>query len=264
MKRLCAAGILLICFRCFSQSSIPLYPLQISLDKTTTIIFPYSIISVDLGSQDVLAQKAKGIENVLQLKANKKDFHQTNVSVFTADGKLYPFMVTYFPDPSTLNLSFATSPVVQITDEPLNPALLDSVAKLISVQKQFLHKKTYNEDVRLTLKGIYINENLLWLSFDIRNYSLIEYRPDYLQFSIRDKRQAKRTAIQETRLTPVYMSPFPAIPGHEHKQWIIGFKHFTIPRDKRLICEISEAQNGRLLILMIRHRSLFKARAPVP
>ena len=37
------------------------YPLTITCSKTTNIIFPYAIISVDRGSKDVLAQKAGGV-----------------------------------------------------------------------------------------------------------------------------------------------------------------------------------------------------------
>jgi hypothetical protein len=45
------------------------YKLNIGYSKTTNIIFPHAIISVDRGSKDVLAQKAKGVENILQVKA---------------------------------------------------------------------------------------------------------------------------------------------------------------------------------------------------
>src|SRR4051812_37752723 len=64
------------------------YPLNITLNKTTNLIFPYAIKSVDRGSADVLAQKAKGVENILLVKAGKENFSETNLSVITADGKL--------------------------------------------------------------------------------------------------------------------------------------------------------------------------------
>ncbi len=38
------------------------YPISISETKTTNVIFPYSIISVDRGSSEILVQKAKGVE----------------------------------------------------------------------------------------------------------------------------------------------------------------------------------------------------------
>lgn len=44
--------------------------------------------SVDRGSKDVLAQKAKGVESILQVKAAKTNFDETNLTVINADGKL--------------------------------------------------------------------------------------------------------------------------------------------------------------------------------
>ena len=70
MKCYCTVWLMLVSFNCFSQFSIEPYSLQIGINKTTNLIFPYEIKSVDRGSRDVLVQKAKGIENVLQVKAN--------------------------------------------------------------------------------------------------------------------------------------------------------------------------------------------------
>src|SRR5690349_15869235 len=69
--------------------------LEVSFNKTTSIVFPFSITSVDRGSPDILAQKVNGVENVLQLKAGQKDFKETNLTVITADGKLHHFTVNY-------------------------------------------------------------------------------------------------------------------------------------------------------------------------
>src|SRR3954470_1354464 len=99
----------------FSQSSIgeflptiiEPYPLKITLNKTTNLIFPYAIKSVDRGSADVLAQKAKGVENILLVKAARENFPETNLSVITADGKLYSFVLNYISNPPAINLSFA-------------------------------------------------------------------------------------------------------------------------------------------------------------
>lgn len=77
----------------WQTKAIESYHVAIAFSKTTNIIFPYSIVSVDIGSRDVLAQKAKGVENVLQIKAAKDNFPQTNISIITADGKLTSFLV---------------------------------------------------------------------------------------------------------------------------------------------------------------------------
>lgn len=100
-------------FKVNAQEAVPIaaYPLTISQAKTTNIIFPQAIISVDRGSRYILAQKAKGVENILQVKAARDSFPETNLSVITADGRLNSFVVNYSSQPPALNLSIAESAV---------------------------------------------------------------------------------------------------------------------------------------------------------
>jgi len=45
----------------FQTTIIEPYPLQITTTKTTNLIFPYAIKSLDRGSLNLLVQKAKGV-----------------------------------------------------------------------------------------------------------------------------------------------------------------------------------------------------------
>lgn len=47
-------------------SVIKTYHLAVTYNKTTNLVFPYAIKSVDRGSKDILVQKAKDVENILQ------------------------------------------------------------------------------------------------------------------------------------------------------------------------------------------------------
>lgn len=72
------------------------YEIEVCYDKTMHIIFPSAIIYVDLGSRDIIADKAGGAENVLRVKAANRDFRsQTNISVITDKGDFYTFDVRY-------------------------------------------------------------------------------------------------------------------------------------------------------------------------
>lgn len=79
---------------------IPSGHLTITYNKTTNLIFPYSVQSIDRGSRDILVQQPKGTENIVQVKADKPNFDQTNLSVITIDGKLYSFTVDYTDQPT--------------------------------------------------------------------------------------------------------------------------------------------------------------------
>jgi hypothetical protein len=81
------------------------YKLEVGFNKTTHLIFPLSITSIDRGSTGILAQKATGVDNILKVKADMKNFEETNLSVITSDGKLYSFVVCFNGNPAYLNLS---------------------------------------------------------------------------------------------------------------------------------------------------------------
>ena len=251
----------MISLRCFSQVSIEPYALQVSTNKTTNIIFPYDIKSVDRGSRGLLAQKAKGTQNVLQVKAAVQNFAPTNLSVITADGKLYSFAVCFAADPPLLNLSFASDSTVHFKGSLFNEAWLGNEAKKILEQKQFFHIAAHNEQMKLSLDGIYFDKGLLWFLMQISNHALIDYRAGYIRFFIIDKKQAKRTAEQREELAPVYQAGMPVIDGKSMKNVVFAFDQFMLPKGKQLVCQVSEKNGGRLLVLHLNHKTILKARA---
>jgi conjugative transposon TraN protein len=263
MKWYCAVWLVLFSESGFSQTSVVPYRLQICCNKTTNIIFPYEIKSVDRGTRDVLVQKAKGAENVLQVKAAKENFSPTNLSVITAEGRLFSFIVDFRSDPAVLNFSFSGDSTVHFTGEPFNRATLENESVQILKQKHFLHISSRNEQMKLSLKGIYIDKGTLWFWLHLGNHSPIDYHPDYIKFFIQDNHKAKRTATQRTELEPFYPVAIPVIEGGSRKSIVLGFHEFTLAKDKRLVCQITEREGGRLLMLYISHSALLKARVPI-
>ena len=120
-----------ISFNLYAQSSIPFskssyiepYKLEVTYNKTTNLVFPSSITSIDRGSQDIMVQKVSGVENILRVKADIKSFEETNLSVITKDGKLYSFLVGYNNNPGYLNVNLGsideTNPVTSSKEEPV-------------------------------------------------------------------------------------------------------------------------------------------------
>lgn len=87
---------------------IPPYGLEVTYDKTTHIIFPSAVRYVDLGSPNLIAGKADGSENVIRVKATRKNFREeTNMSVITESGSFYTFNVKYADEPLLLNIEMA-------------------------------------------------------------------------------------------------------------------------------------------------------------
>ncbi len=239
--------------------------MAICFNKTSNLIFPYAIKSVDRGSSAVLAQKARGAENVLQVKAGKENFPQTNLSVITADAQLYSFLIEYADEPPVLNISFykdssAEKNEVVLSGMPVNEQLLNSSAAMVQTAKSFLHYTTREQKIKLSLRSIFLFQNLMWFDLQLKNKSLIDYSPDYVRVYVRDKKRAKRTAMQEKEIMPLFMLPCASVEGKNHRHIVLAFAPFTIPKNQKLVIQIAEKNGGRSLLLKLKHHSLLRTR----
>ena len=134
--------------------------LTVTFHKTTNLIFPYAIKSVDRGSSAILVQKAKGVENILQVKAGKKDFSPTNLSLVTADGAFYSFVLDYAGEPSCLNIRFDKGNMdatAQLTGQH-NERELEKHAGIVEALPPFLNVHCKQQRMRLALNGVFLSD----------------------------------------------------------------------------------------------------------
>ncbi|MBS1780976.1 MAG: conjugative transposon protein TraN [Bacteroidetes bacterium] len=239
------------------------YHVAISYTMTTNIIFPYAIISVDRGSRDVLAQKAKGVENILQLKAARDSFPETNLSVITADGKLTSFMVDYASQPSGLSLSLADAApksAVAVLAGNINTKEMEQYAGIAAISKARLRGvKDHSYGIRFRMDGLFIHDEIMYLRFRITNETNVDYDIDQLRFYIRDQKKAKRTATQEIEIQPVHVSNNTNKVTRATDQTIVfAVPKFTIPDKKYLAIQLMEKNGGRHMELHIKNRDLLK------
>jgi conjugative transposon TraN protein len=180
------------------------YPLPITCNKTTNLLFPFAILSVDRGSGDVLVQKAKGVDHVLQVKAAKEHFSETNLSVITRDGKLYSFVVNYASHPAELNYSFGKEK--ENNAGTSNIAVVQKIAERITQAregKRGLQKRKYQ--LQLRLQPIWVKEEVLYFPLRLSNGSHLSYPVGSLRFTVQDQSTGRRTAVQEVELQPLYV-----------------------------------------------------------
>jgi len=241
--------------------------------KMTNLVFPVAIRTGIKVSRDILVQKVKGVENVIELKAARPHFASTNLSVFGLDGRLYSFDLVYSDNPPVLNFAvvpapageavatFPDKPPLLLTDLPVDQVALARDAELLTKEKRFLHPSVRKEKMRLQVEGIYLKDSLLWFSLSLRNNAEVPYAPQYVRLFIQERTKAKRTAIQQTDMEPVYATLPNQIPGRSCDTFSLGYPLFTVPRDKALWLEIAERSGGRLLRLPISYKTVLKARS---
>jgi len=240
--------------------------IDITVNKTTSIVFASNIVDGDKGSREVLVRRAKGVNNILQLKASRPRFPETNLTVITADGKLHHFFVRYADHPSdftfeadnqtndALPLNFQS----ELTDEEMSRYSESIVAS--GSDKSLKHDAKF--DMRLSLQSISIAGNIMFYHIRISNKSNIAYHPDVLRFFIKDKKKAKRTASQEIAEQPIYVhGNSKVINGKSTVDLVYAIPKFTIPDAKLLNIELMEHHGGRHLKLEIKNKLIVKAKA---
>ncbi len=242
--------------------------IEVTFNKTSSLVFPTVIKSVDRGSRDVLAQKAKGVENVLQLKAARPGFTETNLTVITADGRILHFTVNYSKEPvsQVVNIgddeSASDNPQKLIFQSTMTEFELENYAsQIVNAKRGIRFIGESKHKIALSLNGIYIRDNTIFYHFRIRNSSNINYDIDFLRFFVQDKAKVKRTASQEVDMKPVYVyGDDQQIVANTVQDIVYALEKFTIPDAKRLHIEMFEKNGGRNLELSIRNKTIVNAK----
>lgn len=243
-----------LAFAVSAQSEIKPRNLEVAANKTTNLVFPAAIISIDRGSEHFAVQKSTA--NVLRVKAESVFTDTTNLTVITSDGKLYSFLVSYNPSPLHLNITMGNSLSVKVDTSLITGCdhVLRAVSSLNGLQFE-------SGKVLLALAGFYIRGQVLYCKLRVENRSQISYDIEQFRFYIRDSKQSRRTSSQESAITPFYISgETAAIAGKAAQILVVALPKFTIPDRKYFVVEIMERNGGRNLIIRARNRHLIKAK----
>ena len=257
---------------------IPPHGLEVTFDKTCHVIFPAAIAYVDLGSANIIAGKADGVENVIRVKAAKRGFKgETNMSVITEDGAYYSFNVKYAREPRILNVEMTDfihdGEAVNRPNNSMNiylkelgsesPVLVRLVMKSIwkENKRRVKHIGSKSFGIQFLLKGIYTHNGLLYFHTEIKNSSNVPFDVDYITWKIVDKKVAKRTAIQEQVIQPLRTQNFVLnVAGNSNERTVWTMDKFTLPDDKCLVVELAEKNGGRHQSFTIENTDLVRAR----
>ena len=248
------------------QSEITPRQVEVSFNKTTHLIFPAPVQYVDLGSTDIIADKAFQAE--------------TNLTVITADGRFYAFDVRYADDPRQLSIRIMNDLQAQIPEgkAPTVPVRLDALDGDDAARIDSAMEQIYNNDkpqikhigykrygLQTLLTGIYIDsEGWLYFGIEMRNDSRIPFDIDHIRMYVRDKRLPRRTAVQDIEIVPVRrLHPLSEIDTGKTGRTVWAIPKMTIPDGKALHIDIYERGGGRHQSLRVENRDILAAK-PIP
>lgn len=242
------------------------YRLELSFNKTTSVVFPFAITAVDRGSRDILAQKVNGVENVLQLKAGQKNFSETNVTVITADGRLHHFTVNYSEANARQTITISDTKngdgeQLILANDAVNAREIKLLCDKVVAAPVWKVNRRKKYGVTLTLGSIYVSGDFLLYKVQIRNTSAINYDIKSLKFYIRDRKDVKRTSSQEIEAVPVFIAnQTDQVDGYGSTEIVFALRKFTIPDGKALHIDLFEQNGGRNLKLKLSNSDILKAR----
>lgn len=256
---------------------IPPSGIEVTFDKTIHLIFPAAIKYVDLGSANIVAGKADGVDNILRVKAAIRDFSgETNFSVVTDEGSFYSFNVKYADEPQKLNIEMKDfTHDGEAVNRPNNSLdiYLSELGKESPKLVKLIMKSIYDNDKRIykhigskkfgiqfLLKGIYAYDGMLYLHTQIKNSTNVPYDIDFIRFKIVDKKVAKRTAVQETLIVPVRAHNYVTrVDGQKIERTVFAIDKITIPNGKQLVFDLYEQNGGRNQSFVVENEDLIRA-----
>lgn len=238
----------------FTQTYTEAIAIEICANKTVSLIFPANIVSTDRGSDQVMVQKS--VDNILKVKSASDSCRETNLTVVTADNKIYSFIVRYSEHPAHLTIHLGREANIRVVNR-LEPIC----KKVIKLKGNLLGLKYSSGKVFLQMLGWYVQGQYMFCKLKIENRSQIGYDIEQLRFYLRDNGTIRRTASQEIIQQPLLVSgDTVTINGRSSRVWVIALNKFTIPDEKHFEVEVLERNGGRHLYLRVYNRQLILAK----
>lgn len=261
-------------FVSLSRARLEPYKMEVTYNKTTHLLFPSPIRYVDLGSENLIANKAEDVGNVLRIKAGIKDFEdETNFSVITQDGKFYNFDVFYSSYPDTLTydlLKLQKDDEKQLSTEVLFEDLKGESALLTELLMKTLYENAKRDikhignksfGIHFLLESLSTHEGKLYFVLNFKNKSNIPYQIDFVSFKIVDKKNLKRTVVQDKILTPLREYTGSKNINHQSEEKAVYLlDQFTMLEDQVLEIEVFEKEGGRHQKIQVENADLIHAK----
>jgi conjugative transposon TraN protein len=243
-------------------------PEKIGINERNDIhlIFPDEVKYIDFGSDNILAEQATNLQNIVRVALVRKFSAPTNVSVATADKEFFTF--DFFYDEEQNNFSYVIGGSESISDNPvlLQKEDMSDKSKEVIIERIAEKGRTiYNlgqrkNKIEFSIQNVFIQDNKLIFRFSIINESNIKYDIDYLKFYTVDKKRNRKTASQIIESQPLFIDNFSnLIEGKSENIFIVGFEKFTIPDNKYFIIEINERNGGRHIVFEVDNRDIINA-----
>lgn len=232
------------------------------------LFFPANIRQGIVGAKNfVFSYNRERAQPLGLLKATKGN--PSNLLVITTDSKVYSYIIEYAENLPEKNrfVSISESIGFEYQREPMivHDTIQTDSSLVINrkYSKEFLKKscesllgqpermdlsKTKN-GISLAIKNLVYFEDLVFVQFEVKNNSGIDFDIDYLKLALVQGNKKRRASFQSVPLVPAYVHKRPQKTRHaESSRFVYALNKFTLGDNERLELRLKELKGNRELI----------------
>ena len=234
------------------KANAQLQTLKASTDKFITVQFP---AKVDFYQNSVSIHEKVGIrqvDDILFIQFLEPNVQETNLFVKTVDNKTYNFLLQYDDDPLDLTVRIGLNendikhqnPSVQVNSSNLSQKLLNESGYIKS------RNISSYKNIKIILKGVYVNSNKIYVLMRIDNNSNINYDVNAYKFYITNDKGIA-TSEQTVDVNIVNVTPDLKVLPKGKNNIVFMFDKFSVGDNKQLLFELTEKNGDRNLSFKI-------------
>ncbi len=233
------------------NTNAQLRTLKASTDKFITVQFP---AKVDFYQNSVSIHDKIGIrqvDDILFIQFLEPNVQETNLFVKTVDNKTYNFLLQYDNDPQELILKVdetnQNTSVSQVPS-PNKSNNNETISQRLLKESGYIKNRniTSYKNIKLILKGVYVNDNKIYILMRIDNNSNINYDVNAYKFYITNDKGIA-TSEQTIDVNIVNVTPDIKVIPTGKNDIVFMFDKFSVGDDKQLLFELTEINGDRNL-----------------
>lgn len=232
-------------------------------DKNTTHIrFDSDIKYVDLSNKVIMAKIVEGSKDIVAVRAREPFDFSTSISCLESDGDMHSYIVVYDENPANLiidsrHLSKMEEYVRQVDMTPelfteRNEDRQFDIEDMKYARQEFYHIGSQRYDIHCFCKNIFVDKDVYYFVFDLKNFSKTSYELSEPRFAIESRKRSSRGLKYEKQLYPRVVSACNKIEPRSSGKMVFAFEKFSVPRDQVFnvyVYEKDGTRNFRISIL---------------
>lgn len=229
-----------------AQAAVTVAPqkdtIYLSDKNTTHIRFDSDIKYVDLSNKVIMAKVVEGSKDIVAVRAREPFDFSTSISCLESDGDMHSYIVVYDENPENLiidtrHLSRMEEYVRQVekefeTDVVRNEDSQFDIEDMKYARQAFYHIGNQRYDIHCFCKNIFVDKDVYYFVFDLKNFSKTSYELSEPRFAIESRKRSSRGLKYEKQLYPRMVSACNKIEPKCSGKMVFAFEKFSVPRDQ--------------------------------